>query len=580
MKAATNFIKLTDSPFSRRGSYFAFFPESGGSDVFGKSILWLSNTRGGGATLGSVVYRQLKLELYKDGHKLASQVSTTPYEVILESNYGSVRFCIGERRLVRLKGTDGLTLRMSPQTSSSFMPPSATNMLDGTYFVPFGQSNVLLIPFKGRLDCGPFYELSPDENGEIDMAIEEYTIDPIRRPFEDYPSYERCYEACKAEFDEFAARVAPRLPGKYEELRLQAAWLTWTLMVEPDGEALYKHTMVKMLRGLFEHISGWQQAMQAICLSNDIGLAWDILISCFDYQDANGRIADILDNEAAAKNAMKPPFQGAALLWLMDNRDLSGIDRSEKKKMYDGMRRWTEFFLKCRDLDGDGIWENRSAGETGWEDAPYFHVGFPLASPDMNAYLALQMEALSRLGAELGEADAAAWLARSRELVDKIVKTFWTGERWLAFNAVTKKRSETESLPLCAALILGKRLPQDIIDKTIDYIFAEGAFETPFGLATESLKSVYYTGGWTQGSVVTPAHIIFCLAFEACGRPELARRIALKYLDLLKNNGFYHFHNAITGEGEKQQSFGNERVMYWSAWASSCYLFLAERYGG
>jgi hypothetical protein len=72
MKAATNFIKLTDSPFSRRGSYFAFFPESGGSDVFGKSILWLSNTRGGGAP-GEVVYRQLKLELYKDGHKIASR---------------------------------------------------------------------------------------------------------------------------------------------------------------------------------------------------------------------------------------------------------------------------------------------------------------------------------------------------------------------------------------------------------------------------------------------------------------------------------------------------------------------------
>jgi hypothetical protein len=579
MKAATNFIKLTDSPFSRRGSYFAFFPESGGSDVFGKAILWLSNTRGGGATMGSVVYRQLRLELYKDGHKLASQVSTTPYEVILESNYGSVRFCIGERRLVRLKGDDGLTLRMSPQSTTSHLPPSITNMLDGTYLVPFGQSNVLLIPFKGKLSCGMFYEISPDENGCIEMAVEEYTIDPVRRPFGAYPSYEQCYMSCKAEFDEFAAKVAPVLPERYESMRLQAAWLTWTLMVEPDGEAIYRHTMVKMLRGLFEHISGWQQAMQAICLSNDIKLAWDILISCFDYQDANGRIADILDNEAAAKNAMKPPFQGCALLWLMENRDLSGIDINEKKKMYKGMKRWTEFFLNCRDLDKDGLWENRSAGETGWEDAPYFYVGFPLASPDMNAYLALQMEALSRLGTELGEPDAAEWMNKSKQLVDTIVKTFWTGERWTAFNAVTKQRAVTESLPLYAALILGKRLPQEIIDKSIDYIFAEGTFETQFGLATESLKSIYFTGGWTQGSIVTPAHIIFCMAFEACGRPELAKRIALKYADLLKARGFYHFHNAITGEGEYQQSFGNEKVMYWSAWASSCYLFLADRYG-
>jgi hypothetical protein len=54
-------------------------------------------------------------------------------------------------------------------------------MLDGTYFVP-SDSPCPADPLKGRLDCGPFYEPSPDENGEIDMAIEEYTIDPIRRP--------------------------------------------------------------------------------------------------------------------------------------------------------------------------------------------------------------------------------------------------------------------------------------------------------------------------------------------------------------------------------------------------------------
>jgi hypothetical protein len=577
MVKGTHFVKLTDSPFSRRGSYFAFFNESGGSDVFGKAAVWLSNTRGGGAVMGYVTFRQLKLELYKDGAKLPIVASTTPYEVILESDYGSVRCCIGERRLVRIKGCDGLTLRLSPQPAA-FLGYTATDMLDGTYFAPFGQSNILMIPFKGSFKCGAFHELSPDKDGDIDLVIEEYTIDPIHRPLSEYPSYEDCVASCKADFDSFAASAAPVLPDKYEDFRLKAAWITWCLMVEPDGEAIYKHTMIKMLRGVFEHISGWQQAMQAIFLSKDIRLAWNILISCFDYQDANGRIADILDNEAAAKNAMKPPFQGTALLWLMDNCDLSAISKDEKLKMYSGMKGWTEFFFKCRDLDKDGIWENRGPGETGWEDAPYFSVGFPLASPDMNAYLALQMEALGRLGKELGEKEADSWTARSKELIEKIIKNFWNGERWIAFNAVTKKSVLTKSLPLYAALILGKRLPQDIIDKSLAYIFEEGEFETPFGLASESLKSVNYAGGWCKGSVVTPAQLIFCLAFEACGRPELSAKIAAKYLDLLKKEGFYHMHNAITGAGEIFQSMGNEKTLFWSSWTSSCYIFLADRY--
>ena len=36
-------------------------------------------------------------------------------KVILESEAGSFRFCIGERKFIRIKGTDGLTLRLTPK---------------------------------------------------------------------------------------------------------------------------------------------------------------------------------------------------------------------------------------------------------------------------------------------------------------------------------------------------------------------------------------------------------------------------------------------------------------------------------
>ena len=594
MKTSTHFVRLSETPFSRRGSYFAFFLDVEGGELFAGTTLYIGSTRGGGATMNTATYRQIKAEIVKDGRPVPTAVSTTNSEVIMQSDYGEFRFCIGERRFVRIKGTDGLSLRLTPKSSP--FGSTVTDLMDGAWQFDFNESIALLIPFKGTVKAnrafggnffgvvGMNFEITPDENGVVDIGIEEFTIDPIHRPFDRYPSYEKCVKDYQDEFDAFAKAVCPSLPAKYESMRLKALWNTWCLMVEPDGEAMFKHTMIKMMRGIFEHVSGWQQAHHIICLSRDVKLAWNILCGLFDYQDANGRIADILDNNSHNKIAMKPPFQGVSLMWLLDNCDNSEIPFEDKKHVYQGMVRWTEFFFKCRDIDKDGIWENRSAVETGWEDAAYFEVGFPLASPDLNAYLAIQMEAQAKLGRMIGidEKTCAGFEAGAKALVQKIIEKFWDGERWIAFNCETLKKSDTKSLPLFATLILGKRLPQDIIDKSIKYIFEDNAFLTPYGLASEALDSDYFAHGWSRGCVNTPVQLILCMALEACGRPELAKKVALRYLDMLNRTGMYHMSNALTGLADKTMVgtvTNGEKYLFWSGWTSSCYLFLAERYG-
>lgn len=580
MKIGKHFVSLSENPYSRRGSHMALFNDTEGQELFGKAVLYIGSTRGGGASMNSAVYRQIKAEIVKDHKALPTVISTTNFEVILQSDYGEFRFCIGERRFLRIRGTDGLTLRLTPRVSPM---GGIFDLLDGTWQFEFNEAIALFIPFVGRATVGTAFEIAPDENGVVDVGIEEYTIDPIHRPVDQYPSYERCVLNYKTEFEAFTQSVCPSLPEKYEDMRLRALWTTWCLMVEPDGQAIYKHTMVKMMRGVFEHVSGWQQAMQIIFLSHDIRLAWDILCGVFDYQDDNGRIADILDNNSFNRAAMKPPFQGVALMWLLDNCDIESIPYEDKLHVYQGMVRWTEFFFLCRDIDKDGIWENRSPVETGWEDAPYFSVGFPLASPDMNAYLAIQLEAQARLGRILGidEDVCAGYKKRAKELVDRIILRFWDGNRWIAFNSNTKEVAYTKSLPLFATLILGKRLPRYIIDKSIEYIL-EGGFMTPYGLASESLESEHFFHGWCRGCLNTPVQLIFCLALEACGRPELAKDIALKYLDTLRSTGLYHMHNPLTGDAERDavgSASNSEKHLFWSSWSSSCYLFLAERYG-
>ena len=134
------------------------------------------------------------------------------------------------------------------------------------------------------------------------------------------------------------------------------------------------------------------------------------------------------------------------------------------------------------------------------------------------------------------------------------------------------------SLPIFAALILGDRLPKDIIEKTVDFIWSNG-FITPYGFASESPESPYFNHGFTAGSVIVPAQMIFCLALEAAGKPELAKEMGLRYARTLRDNGMFHIHNALNGKGERGLVAFGEKQLFWSSWASSCYLFLADRYG-
>ena len=582
------FVNPLESPFSRRGSFISLANDINGEDLIGKCNLWLCNSRINMAAMldfnSGNGFRQVKLELVRDGKALPALISTTPYEVVLSSRHGSARFVIGERKLVMCRGEDGLTLRVTP--TQRFWLPSVIDTLDenGTIIVSFGATRLLLTPFAGSLvNVGASVDIVPDGSGVIQVGFEDFVLDPVARPIAEYPTYDECVASVKADFDGFCESVYPSLPAKYEPMRLKALWQTWSMMVDPDGESDYKHTMVKMIHSIFEAAFVWQQPKQAIWLSNNLALAWEIFMSGFAHLDANGRMTDALGyRESVGGDGLKPPIHGMSLLWLMDNTDFASISKESKEFVWEGMRRWTEYFLNFRDRDRDGLAEFQHPLETGWEDAPYYDtIGFPCASPDLNAFLALAMESLGRLGRDIGKPEDVCerWESKSKALVAKIVESFWDGERWFAFNARTHARSDTATISLYVPLILGKRLPQDVIDKSIEFMFGPDGFATPYGLATEGVTSDYFKHGFTRGSVIVPAEHIMVVALEACGRLDLAKRVANDYCAILRDHGLFHIHNALTGREDRSLTAFKEPGLFWSAWASSCYLWMAARYG-
>lgn len=585
MLVGKTFVDPLKMPFSRRGSYISLAGANAGKNQYAKAELYIATSRyGANAMTGTFVsesmFRQVRVELLKNGVTCNCVVNTTPYELTFQSEEGSASFCIGEYNLMRCRTSGGVTLRFTPKPNM-FGGSSVTDMYNGTFKMQFGNA---ILHFVSECGCmakkGMGLEVAPGENGAIELIIEEFTVEPKKRSA--YPSYDECVAAVKADFDSFAEKQLKDVPEEYLELCKRAAWVVWGLTVVPDGETAYKHRMVKMMRLIFEGAFSWQQGMHAFFLSQDPDFSWEVLLSAFDVQDKNGRIADSLSPMGPGGATMKPPVEGLGLLWQMEHFDISKKPREELEFLYNGMTRWANFYLEFRDVDQDGIFENQSSGETGWEDGSYQRLGFPLAAPDMNAYLALMEEALAKLGRMLGKDETvnAKWEQQSKDTIQKIIDMFWTPDGWVAMNVITKEKSmPTSIIPYCV-LVLGKRLPQDIIDRSIELIFDSGEYETEFGLASEKLNSPFFHPGWCSGSIGTPVQALLALAMEYCGRPDLAKKIGVTYLNTLKHGGLYHIHNTFDGKQEYRNGmFYREASMFYSGWTSGCCLFFAHRYG-
>ena len=583
MLVGKTFIDPLKMPFSRRGSYIHLAGANGGSNQYAKAQVWISTSRyGGNAMSGTLsdesIFRQIKVDTVKDGIVRNGVIHTTPYELTFESDAGNVSFCIGEYNLMSCRSTAGVSLRFSPRPGQ--FGSSISDMHDGTIKVQFGTAFLHFVAQAGTLSAkGPFIEIAPDANGVVEITLEEFTIEPKKRAA--YPSYDECLAAVKADFDGFAEKLVCDLPAAYKDGGLKAAWTVWGLTVVPDGEAAYKRRMVKMMRLIFEGAFSWQQGMHTFFLAKDPDFSWEVLLAEFDVQDKNGRIADSLSPAGAGGATMKPPIEGVGLLWQMEHFDLSKKPVEELEFLYDRMTKWTNFYLNFRDVDHDGIFENQTAGETGWESGSYQHLGFPLACPDMNAYLALQEEALAKLGRILGKDETinAAWEQKSKDTITKIIDMFWTPDGWVAMNAITKEKSAPTSLVLYCTLLLGKRLPQEIIDRSIELIFDSGEYETEFGFASEQISSPRFSHGWCGGSIATPIEALLALGLDYCGRRDLSVKIAKRYLNTLDTFGLYHIHNTFDGTQEYQTPmFFREVSMFYSGWTAGCYLFFAARY--
>ncbi|MDR0819800.1 MAG: hypothetical protein LBN43_09560 [Oscillospiraceae bacterium] len=415
--------------------------------------------------------------------------------------------------------------------------------------------------------------------GEFEGAIHDYQNKLL--PYCEYEDFDELVEDNREDFTAFSKIYNAPAAG-YEEMTKYAIWTVWSHRAKVIG--FIKEPAILFQNSWSATAMPWQQSYNAMPMLADPKEAWRQVCVHFNYQDERtGRVNSGVNYSSPAMAGMQPAFQGFALDYIYRKVGDDFISPEEAERMFPKMAAWVNYWTTYRNAGrGDDVTALRSPHESGWDDASIFKDGFPAIEPNTMAFLVLLMEAVARLGKKSGKPDEYdKWMARAKKLTDTIVNEFWDGEKFV--TKVKGKSVDSQSLACYQPIILGKRLPQNIIDKVAEKVTEEGALLTDIGVASESAQSPTATYGvsFVCGRVVGPQNMIITVGLQAAGKQKEADLIARRFCDQASREGIilgyapynYYKHN---GEKAAQQVPPHPADGWpWSSWSANSFLTMA-----
>jgi glycogen debranching enzyme len=206
-----------------------------------------------------------------------------------------------------------------------------------------------------------------------------------------------------------------------------------------------------------------------------------------------------------------------------------------------------------------------------------FDVGFPFCGVDLQAFLILQMDMLSRMAQLLGKRfEARQWTERADAHLNLMLKKLWDADagQFRGFRAHTGEQEQVgNSLLDHMVMVLGERLPKEYGDQVVRFLEPDGKFITKYGPATEAIDSPkYLTSGYWRGPIWGSETVLLVDGLARGGYTQLAGEIARRYCDMcLQSMLFAENYDPLNGDPLCDKAY---------TWGSSAYLSLAKEYSG
>ncbi|MEZ5420517.1 MAG: trehalase family glycosidase [Vicinamibacterales bacterium] len=412
---------------------------------------------------------------------------------------------------------------------------------------------------------GTAWQLTP-AGGRLTVVIRMHQGAPPA-PWQPDPARE--LRAIDDDWRTFLARLPAVAPARAAEAR-KAWWDLWSLHAPKDTHLATDAVLVA--KAEMNAIWAWDHCFPALALGlTDARAGFDQLVLPFHNADASGQLPDVTSPDELYRGVTKPPIHGWTLTHLWSRQPLDDADLAA---FYPRLAAWTEFWFTRRDTDGNGFPEyggEHSGWDSGWDNATVLgEPGTKYETPELQAYLVLQMQALAAVARQLHRDDeAAGWERRAAAHLDGLLRRFWDGRHFLVRPLGGAVVSEPTSLLNLMPLVLGAQLPPPVFARLADDL--EQHFLTRFGPATERPDSPHYEpDGYWRGPIWAPATYLLVDGLRRGGRLDLAREIARRFCDMVTGaGGHYENYDALTGRGLRTKGF---------AWTAAVRVLLLHEY--
>lgn len=552
-------------PFSRRGAFLSIVRTKD------KSRLQFVNCR---RIFGEGDFMEVDF-LDKQGNPLHFSDEADATKLEIHAGLGNASFSVGPIQEIHAR-TEGLHVRLIPRGGWSF-PASPTDwrnqaITDHNYVVDVvvhrgtieGRAPVRMVDgYHKQLETE--YLLHPDSDGKLSFSV-------VCSPDEIHP------EVQESDFDTSALEAGsdwsrffasrPEVPLRYQSISELLWYNLWSSVVRAGGN--FRTDAMLMSKASMCAIWSWDHCFNALALmlGGRIQESLDQFFILFEAQSPTGKLPDFINAESHWRAAVKPPVHGWCFGLLMDRVELTD---EVLEKAYGHLAAWTDWHFKYRDTDGDGIPEYIMGNDSGWDNSTLFDMGTNMETPDLPAYLYLQMKTLERIATRLGKSSLAIeWSVRSKTLMEAFLSHSYVEGVFIARKSCTHEfEPDPTSLLACMPIVCGDHLPAEITKKLVDRI--ETRFVTSHGLATESPSSAkYLSAGYWRGPVWAPTTLLAVDGLMRAGYRELALRVAGNFCDTVAASGAYENFDALTGDGLCDMGY---------TWTSSAALVLMSLLG-
>lgn len=569
-------IDLNYIPFSYYGSYLSIVPQ----EYQGKKDLFILDVSGRRMWTFKGIF---KVEATFQGDVIKCDYTASTSKITLKTEKGMIEIVYDDCNTLRFRG-QGVGLRLTQcvydgSSNSSLIKPDSSQwriLMGGYPHVIFtqikGKSKVvspLTIPGEKIDESKPqnLISISPAKDGFFECAFEQYNSAWRYHEYEN--SFDYCAKVSERNFQSFLKGLYP--VGKaYNDLLIQAAYLKWSTVVMPRGFLSLPAMLCS--KSTMSSVWSWDNCFSAMSVSYmHSKLALDQFRLVFNNQSAEGSLPDLINDNHWMWGAVKPPIQALALKYLME-MSADSVKYSDFADLYEPICRFTNFWFDYQDDDHDGIPQYNITNDSGEDNGTVFEAGFPLESPDLCAYLVIQMEFLSEMANDLGRAsESKIWMQRSVDLLQKLINELWNGEKFIAKHSISGKCAEnSRSFLNYIPIILGKRLPEKILKKLIFDLKDPNGIVTPFGPASEHPKSIYYKeDGYWRGPVWAPNTFLLVYGLDACGESDFAKEIAKRYINLCQKSGFPENFSSLNGRPLRDMGY---------SWTADVFILLAYKY--